>query len=327
MAAVHVLFLIILLSFSCIPFSESTLTQDYYAKTCPKFNDIMAEVIRAKQNSSPATAAAVLNTLFHDCMVSGCDGSVLIKSTPFSKSELDSDINSSLSGDAFELVTRAKLALELSCPGTVSCADILAVAARDLVAMTGGPNYVVALGRKDGLVSRVEDVVGHIPRDNQSMDETIPIFTSQGFSIREMVVLTGGLHTIGYARCSEFSSRIFGPNPDPDLNPKLAEALRKLCANYTSDPTMVAFLDVLSPSKFDNTIFTSMKNGMGILLSDNNLFKDPRTKPFVEMYAHNNTLFLDDFSKAMEKLSILGVKTDKDGEIRRRCDAFNVINP
>lgn len=322
--AVNLVFFIILSVFSCISFTESTLTPDYYAKTCPKFNDIMAEVIRAKQNSSPATAAAVLNTLFHDCMVNGCDGSVLIKSTPFNNSELDSDINRSLSGDAFDLITRAKVALELSCPGTVSCADILAVAARDLVAMTGGPKYDVVLGRKDGLVSRVEDVAGHIPRDNQSLDETIPIFTSQGFSIQEMVVLTGGLHTIGYARCSEFSSRIFGPNPDPDLNPKLAESLKKLCSNYTSDPTMVAFLDVLSPSKFDNNIFASMKKGLGILPSDNILYKDPRTKPFVEMYANDNTLFFDDFSKAIEKLSILGVKSDKEGEIRRRCDAFNV---
>ncbi|KAJ4842548.1 hypothetical protein Tsubulata_045852 [Turnera subulata] len=40
-------------------------------------------------------------------------------------------------------------ALELSFPGTVSCADILAAATSDLVTMVGGPYYGVLLGRKD----------------------------------------------------------------------------------------------------------------------------------------------------------------------------------
>ncbi|CAN1284575.1 Peroxidase 31 [Linum perenne] len=54
-----------------------------------------------------------------------------------------------LPGDAFDLVVRAKTALELTCPNTVSCSDILAVATRDLVTMVGGPFYNVPLGRLD----------------------------------------------------------------------------------------------------------------------------------------------------------------------------------
>ncbi|CAN1330805.1 Peroxidase 31 [Linum perenne] len=54
-----------------------------------------------------------------------------------------------LPGDAFDLVVRAKIALELACPNTVSCSDILAVATRDLVTMVGGPFYNVQLGRLD----------------------------------------------------------------------------------------------------------------------------------------------------------------------------------
>lgn len=61
----------------------------------------------------------------------GCDGSVLIVSTEGNKAERDAPINLSLAGDAFDAVVRAKTALERACPGTVSCADILAVLARD----------------------------------------------------------------------------------------------------------------------------------------------------------------------------------------------------
>ncbi|PWA73019.1 peroxidase superfamily protein [Artemisia annua] len=43
----------------------------------------------------------------------------------------------------------AKAQLESMCPGVVSCADIVAMAARDAVAL-------VETGRKDGLVSRME---------------------------------------------------------------------------------------------------------------------------------------------------------------------------
>ncbi|KAG5604340.1 hypothetical protein H5410_025832 [Solanum commersonii] len=50
-------------------------------------------------------------------------------------------ISTSPLGDAYDVVTRAKTALELQCPGIVSCADILAIAIRDLITMVGGPFY------------------------------------------------------------------------------------------------------------------------------------------------------------------------------------------
>ncbi|KAF7834257.1 Peroxidase 43 [Senna tora] len=54
-----------------------------------------------------------------------------------------------------EIVARAKAQLEQSCPGLVSCADIVALAARDAVFMVDGPLYQVPTGRRDGLVSNV----------------------------------------------------------------------------------------------------------------------------------------------------------------------------
>lgn len=289
----------------------------------------MRDTITPKQIINPTTAAAILRVFFHDCMVDGCDGSVLVSPNSFHKSETQSDINSNLPGDAFDLVIRAKTSLEMACPGVVSCADILAYSTRHLVKQTGGPFYQVKLGRKDSLASDVTHVEPNLPRTNTSINNIIPMFVTKGFTIRDMVALTGGGHTIGFAHCNEFSSRIFGysktADVDPGLHPKFAERLRVLCANYTTNPGMAAFLDPITANKFDNMYFQNLLRGLGLLASDHVLVTDPRTKPIVEMYAKDQEVFFKDFARAMEKLSMYGVKTGKQGEVRHRCDTFNAI--
>lgn len=61
-------------------------------------------------------------------MAQGCDGSVLIAGSSAERSALP---NLGLRG--FEVIDDAKTQVEVSCPGVVSCADILALAARDAV--------------------------------------------------------------------------------------------------------------------------------------------------------------------------------------------------
>lgn len=303
------------------------LTANYYAKTCPKFDQIMQDTVYAKQSTNPTTAAAILRTFFHDCMVEGCDASVLISSTPSNQAEKDYDINQSLAGDAFDLVTRAKSALELACPNVVSCADILALATRNIVKFVGGPFIPIQLGRKDGLVSMASHVEANLARTNTSMERMIEMFKEKGFTIEEMVALTGGGHTIGFSHCKEFSNRIFTyPSPsgvDPSLNPKFADRLKKMCANYQANPTIAAFNDPLTPGNFDNMYFKNLKNGLGLLASDQALMNDPRTKPIVDKFAADQAAFFQTFVEAMVKTSVTGVKTGKHGEVRVRCDRFN----
>ncbi|KAL6178169.1 hypothetical protein ACLB2K_049688 [Fragaria x ananassa] len=323
--ALPILFLLLL----SISFTESNLTVDYYKNTCPDFQRIVRETVTLKQSAQPATAAGTLRVFFHDCMVEGCDASILIASDNFNVAERDAEINHSLSGDAFDLVTRAKTALELTCPGIVSCADILAEAARDLVTMSGGPYYKVRLGRKDGLVSKASRVEGNLARANQTMDSIINLFAAKGFTVQEMVALTGA-HTIGFSHCKEFTDRLFHFSKttptDPELHPKLAEGLKRTCANFTTDNTMSAFNDVITPGKFDNVYYQNLKRGLGLLSSDNALVKDSRTRPLVELYSTNQAAFFKAFAHAMEKVSIHEIKTGHKGEVRRRCDAFNSIS-
>ena len=65
----------------------------------------------------------------------GCDASILIASKPGSKelAEKDAEENRELKVEGFETVRKAKELVERKCPGVVSCADILAIAARDYV--------------------------------------------------------------------------------------------------------------------------------------------------------------------------------------------------
>ncbi|KAJ8747988.1 hypothetical protein K2173_012976 [Erythroxylum novogranatense] len=322
------LYILLLLLFT-FPLSFSKLTPDYYKESCPDFQRIVREIVTTKQISNPTTAAATLRTFFHDCMVDGCDASVLVSSNSFNHAERDADINLSLPGDAFDVVIRAKTALELSCPKTVSCSDILAQATRDLITMVGGPFYPVRLGRKDSLVSMSSRAEGQIPRTNMTVEAIIKLYATKGFTAREMVALMGG-HTIGFSHCKEFVDRLYHYNKntptDPALNPKFAAALKAMCNNYKTDPTMSAFNDVYTPGKFDNMYFQNLVKGLGLLASDDALVRDPVTKPFVELYAKNQDQFFKDFSLAMEKLSVLGAKTGKKGEVRNRCDHFNMIH-
>lgn len=306
--------------------SESRLSVNYYQKACPRFSQIMQDTITNKQITSPTTAAATLRLFFHDCFIEGCDASVLVSSTPFNKAERDADMNLSLPGDGFDVVVRAKTALELACPGVVSCADILAVATRDLVTMVGGPFYKVPLGRRDGLVSQANRVEGNLPRPTMSISQIISIFAVRGFSVQEMVALSGA-HTIGFSHCKEFSSGIYNysrsSQSNPSYNPRFAEGLRKACSDYQKNPTLSVFNDIMTPNKFDNMYFQNLPKGLVLLATDHTMATDPRTRQFTDLYAKNQSAFFEAFGRAMEKLGLYGIKTGRRGEIRRRCDALN----
>ncbi|CAL9238723.1 unnamed protein product, partial [Arabidopsis halleri] len=82
----------------------------------------------------------------------GCDDSILLRN--------DGDETAAL-GNAgvsrFSVIGVAKATVEELCPGVVSCADIVPLAARDAVFLLNGPFCEVPTGRREGRVSNVED--------------------------------------------------------------------------------------------------------------------------------------------------------------------------
>jgi peroxidase len=121
--------------------------------------------------------------------VQGCDASVLLDRVDGSKSERDAAPNQTLRG--FGAVEQIKARLEAACPETVSCADVLALAARDSLVLVGGPSYPVLTGRRDSARSFYDEAHAHFPGPNATHSTTLDEFGRRGFTEREAVTLLG----------------------------------------------------------------------------------------------------------------------------------------
>ncbi|KAF5752844.1 putative Peroxidase 73 precursor [Tripterygium wilfordii] len=307
---------------------SAQLKQNFYATICPNVNveNVVRGVVRTKFQQTFVTVPATLRLFFHDCFVQGCDASVIIASTSNNQAEKDHPDNLSLAGDGFDTVIKAKAAVEAtSCKNKVSCADILAMATRDVIALSGGPSYAVELGRLDGLSSTASSVEGKLPQPNFNLNQLNALFGANGLTQQDMIALSAA-HTVGFSHCGKFSNRIYSfsaQNPvDPTLNPTYATQLQGMCPKNV-DPSIAINMDPNTPNTFDNKYFTNLQQGKGLFTSDQVLFTDTRSKPTVDAWAKNSPAFQQAFVTAMTKLGRVGVKTGTNGNIRRDCGVFN----
>ncbi|KAJ6731554.1 hypothetical protein OIU79_002802 [Salix purpurea] len=268
----------------------------------------------------------ILRLFFHDCFVRGCDASVLL-SSPNNNAEKDHPDDISLAGDGFDTVAKAKAAVDSNprCRNKVSCADILALATRDVVALAGGPSYSVELGRRDGRISTKASVQRKLPHPTFNLDQLNSMFASHGLSQTDMIALSGA-HTLGFSHCSHVSNRIYrfrSPNRiDPTLNLQYAMQLRQMCP-LNVDPRIAINMDPTTPRQFDNAYYQNLKNGKGLFNSDQVLFTDSRSRGTVNLFASNNGAFRQAFVNAITKLGRVGALTGNQGEIRRDCSRVN----
>lgn len=233
--------------------------------------------------------------------------------------------NASLGG--FSVINSAKRVLEIFCPGTVSCADILALAARDAVEIVGGPMLQIPTGRRDGRASVASVVRFNIIDTSFSMDEMMKLFSSKGLSLDDLVILSGA-HTIGSAHCSAFSDRFQADSKgtltriDTSLDKAYANELRKKCPSSVSSSVTVNN-DPETSFLFDNQYYRNLMAHKGLFQSDSVLFSDKRTKKMVEDLANNQNSFFERWGQSFLKLTIIGVKSDDEGEIRQSCEVAN----
>ncbi|KAE8707692.1 Peroxidase 73 [Hibiscus syriacus] len=316
------------LSFCLLPETASAqLRRNFYAKTCPNVESIVRNAVTQKFRQTFVTVPATIRLFFHDCFVQGCDASVIIQSTGSNKAEKDHPDNLSLAGDGFDTVIKAKQAVDAvpGCRNKVSCADILAMATRDVIALSGGPSYAVELGRLDGLSSTAASVNGKLPQPTFNLNQLNSLFAANGLSQTDMIALSGA-HSVGFSHCSKFSNRIYSfsrQSPvDPTLNRAYATQLQQMCPRNV-DPRIAINMDPNTPRRFDNVYYNNLQQGKGLFTSDQVLFTDQRSRPLVNAWATNSQAFNNAFVTAITKLGRVGVNTGKNGNIRRRCDAFN----
>ncbi|KAJ4952262.1 hypothetical protein NE237_029094 [Protea cynaroides] len=320
-----------LLAFAPLCFSYKSfggyLYPQFYDHSCPKAQEIIKSVVAQAVAKETRMAASLLRLHFHDCFVKGCDGSILLDSSGTIISEKRSNPNRN-SARGFEVIDEIKSALEKECPETVSCADILAIAARDSTVLTGGPSWEVPLGRRDSESASLSGSNNNIPAPNNTFQTILTKFMLQGLDIVDLVALSGS-HTIGDSRCTSFRQRLYNQSgngqPDYSLDQSYAAQLRTNCPKSGGDQNLF-FLDNVSPTKFDNYYFKNLLIFKGLLNSDEVLFtKNEESMELVKAYAENNDLFFNQFAISMIKMGNISPLTGLKGVIRKNCRRVNGI--
>ncbi|XP_062209265.1 peroxidase 2-like [Phragmites australis] len=295
----------------------------YYHDKCPPAEAIVKHVVGAAVQQNPGIGAGIIRMLFHDCFVEGCDASVLLDPTPANPQpeKLGPPNNPSLRG--FEVIDAAKAAVEHACPGVVSCADIIAFAARDASFFLSDRrvNFDMPAGRLDGRVSNASRTLDFLPPPTFNLPQLVANFATKGLGVEDMVVLSGA-HTVGRSHCSSFvPDRLAVPS---DINPSFAMSLRGQCPaspSSNNDPTVVQ--DVVTPDTLDNQYYKNVLAHRVLFTSDASLLASQATAKLVSDNANIPGWWEDRFKAAMVKMASVEVKTGSSGEVRRNCRVVN----
>ncbi|XP_057549663.1 peroxidase 5-like [Amaranthus tricolor] len=337
------IFLLILLGLISAPIEEidintsaisDKLIIDFYKSTCPNAQQIVSDVITKQSQENEGIIPGIIRLHFHDCHVTGCDASILL--TPQRYNSLNSEMAhpaNSISLRGMDALEQAKAEIEKQCPGVVSCADILAFAARDAVVLSGNPKYEVPAGRRDSLATD-GSLANDLPKGNRTIDDLIKSFAQRGLSREELVVLDGA-HSIGQTRCLNTiadSDSLVGLDDAANLVDRKFQQMikRKFCPESQKDlfwnmttPLVPAKPDI---SNWGVTYYENMLNGKSLIPSDIALAVDPRTKEIVEYYASHHAKWQKKFNEAMIKMGKINVLTGDQGEIRKTCRWINAVN-
>ena len=292
------------------------LKKGFYKKSCPKAEEIAQRVVWNRVAGNPELAAKFLRMFFHDCFVRGCDASVLLDSAS-NTAEKNAAPNLSLAG--FEVIEEVKAAVERECAGVVSCADIVALAARDAVSYQFKASlWQVETGRRDGPVSLASNT-GALPSPFAGFSTLLQSFANRGLNLTDLVALSGA-HTIGKASCSSVTPRLYQGNTtslDPLLDSAYAKALMSSCPNPSPSSSTID-LDVATPLKFDSGYYANLQKKQGALASDAALTQNAAAAQMVADLT-NPIKFYAAFSMSMKKMGRIDVLTGSKGNIRKQC--------
>lgn len=308
--------------------AKADLQMDFYSKACPKAEKIVQDYVQQHISNAPSLAATLIRMHFHDCFVRGCDGSVLLNFTSSSGNQTEKVAvpNQTLRG--FGFIDAIKTLLEKECPGVVSCADIIALAARDSIVVAGGPSWRVPTGRRDGRISNATEALNNIPAPTSNFSTLQTSFANKALDLKDLVLLSGA-HTIGISHCPSFSSRLYNfsgipGNQDPSLDSEYAANLRANKCRTPNDTTTIVEMDPGSFRTFDLSYYSLLLKRRGLFQSDAALTTSSTTLSIINQILRGSLQdFLAEFALSMEKMGRIEVKTGSEGEIRKQCPFVN----
>ncbi|KAF8663938.1 hypothetical protein HU200_055281 [Digitaria exilis] len=343
------------------------LAVGFYNESCPQVEELVLAEMRAMVAKDWTIGPALLRFMFHDCLVRlqsnptidlrahfvfvscvrvpsrrahgmmrlGCDASIMLISRN-KTGERNAFPSYGLRG--YDEIEQIKAKVEAACPLTVSCADIIALAARDAVFLvythpvvtpvaSNGPRYAVETGRRDGKMSFNIDANNDLPPPSSNIVDLKTYFSVKGLGWKDLVVLSGS-HTIGRAQCSTFAAdRLYNFSgkleQDPSLNKTYAAGLRELCEPGVVNDTTPVPMDPSSPYTFDLGYYRDVVGNTSLFLSDQALMDDRWTRAYVERMAAaaSPEEFFADYAVAMTNMGRIEVLTGDNGEIRKTCAA------
>ncbi|XWS73890.1 hypothetical protein CRYUN_Cryun02cG0168000 [Craigia yunnanensis] len=176
---------------------------------------------------------------------------------------------------------------------------IIAMAARDAVALGGGGRYNVETGRRDGMA----------------------------FSAADVDLPSPSGHTIGVAHFFFFQDRLYNfqniSKPHLRMDPLLLQKLRSICPQNSLGIRPVNLdQNPLISFTLDYSYYKQIILQKGILQIDQELAFDPLTNGTVASIDTSND-FPANFGQAMVKLGAVDVLTISQGEIRKSCHVTN----
>ncbi|KAE8682755.1 SPX domain-containing protein 1 [Hibiscus syriacus] len=257
-----------LVMFSLVQGQGSGLQNVFYSSSCPKAEAVVRDV---------------------------CDGSVLISGSSTERSALPY-----LGLRGFEVIDDAKAQLESLCPGVVSCADILALAARDAVDLSDGPSWTVPSGRRDGRVSSSAQA-SSFPSPLESIAAQRQKFAAKGLTDNNLVTL------------------VVTGSADSTINQSFLAQLQALCPRNGDGSKKVA-LDINSQMTFDVSFYKNVCDGKGVLESDR--------QGFGEMLLHvvlnqNRVKTLIDREEKKTLFRIISQNCKREELLRKLSNAYN----
>ncbi|KAF8412699.1 hypothetical protein HHK36_000667 [Tetracentron sinense] len=318
---------------------ELQLEYDFYREKCPQAEQIIRSTMKDIYSENKDISPALLRMLFHDCFIEGCDASVLLNvSNGDDDPTIEKNAIPNLTLKGFDKIDMIKSELEKACPGTVSCADILA----------GGPFYPLYTGRRDSTQSYYNEAMTELPSPQDNINRTLHLFALRGFKERETVSLLGA-HNIGKIGCDFIQNRLNNfsgtGQPDPSVAADFLKEMMLNCmvSNSSSNGRSqtlawpvgmeepragMMYSQGLSSSMssgtgFDTHYYESLLKGRGLLFADQQLMANQKTARLVNAYASDDgTAFRRDFARTMVKISSYSVLTGSQGQVRLNCSKF-----